>query len=198
MSSWAAVISRVAAVERRRSHSRTTSPTAIPANVIAATGGANARKNRPMMTAMATPPERPVRQMVMNSSSWWTVVVSVVVMAERRWSEKYPMGAPFIRSPTRRRRSRNTWKPSASIFMSTRYWNANCPATLKARMPKHCSATPASRRARFSSAHHTAASMPAMKRALRTLHAIPTTRLRREEAEKLPARSSILFIIASI
>lgn len=88
MSSWAAVTSRVTEVDRLRSHSRTTSPTAIPANVTAATGGANARKNRLMMTAIATPPESPVRQMVMNSSSWWTVVVSVVVMAERRWSEK--------------------------------------------------------------------------------------------------------------
>lgn len=108
------------------------------------------------------------------------------------------MGAPFSRSPTLRRRSRNTWKPSASILMSTRYWNANWPATLKTSMPKHCRATSAPSRSRFSSAHHTAASMPAMKKALRTLHAIPTTRLRREEAEKLPARSSILFIIASI
>ena len=126
--SWAAVISRVTDVERRRNHSRTTSPTAMPAKVTKATGGAKTKKNRLMITAMATPPERPVKQMVMNSSSWWTVVVSVVVMAERRCSEKYPMGAPFRRSPTRRRRSRNTWKPSASIIMSTRYWNANCPA----------------------------------------------------------------------
>ena len=41
-----------------------------------------------MATAMATPPDRPVMQMVMNSSSWWTVVVSVAVMAESRCSEK--------------------------------------------------------------------------------------------------------------
>ena len=198
MSSWAAVTSRVTEDERRRSHSRTTSPTAIPTNVMAATGGANARKNRLVATAMATPPDRPVMQMVMNSSSWWTVVVSVAVMAESRCSEKYPMGAPFSRSPTRRRRSRNTWKPSASILMSTRYWNTNWPATLTMSMPRHCRATWAPRRSRFSSAHHTAASMPAMKKALRTLQVIPTTRLRRDEAEKLPARSRILFIIASI
>ena len=88
MASWAAVTSRVTAVERRRSHSSTTSPMAMPANVMNATGGANSMKYKLMMTAIATPPERPVRQMVMNSSSWCSVVVSVVVMAERRCSEK--------------------------------------------------------------------------------------------------------------
>ena len=55
---------------------------------MAAMGQATARKNRLMITAMATPPVRPVRQMVMNSSSWCTVVVSVVVTADRRCSEK--------------------------------------------------------------------------------------------------------------
>ena len=60
----------------------------MPANVMAAMGQATARKNRLMITAMATPPVRPVRQMVMNSSSWCTVVVSVVVTADRRCSEK--------------------------------------------------------------------------------------------------------------
>ena len=60
----------------------------MPANVMAATGHATNRKNALMITAIATPPERPVRQMVMNSSSWCTVVVSVVVMADRRCSEK--------------------------------------------------------------------------------------------------------------
>ena len=88
MASCAAVTSRVTLVARRRSTFSTHRPAAMPANVMAAMGQATARKNRLMITAMATPPVRPVRQMVMNSSSWCTVVVSVVVTADRRCSEK--------------------------------------------------------------------------------------------------------------
>ena len=83
------------------------------------------------------------------------------------------MGAAFSRSPTRMRRSRKMWKPCASIVMSTRYWNTYCPITLTAKMPRHCSATTASRWSRFSSAQNTAPSIPAMKNAFRMLHTMP-------------------------
>ena len=108
------------------------------------------------------------------------------------------MGAAFSRSPTRRRRSRKMWKPCASIVMSTRYWNTYCPITLTAKMPRHCSATTASRWSRFSSAQNTAPSIPAMKNAFRMLHTMPHVRLRRAAGEKLPARSSTRLMSANM
>ena len=94
--------------------------------------------------------------------------------------------------------SRKMWNPSASILMSTRYWKIYWPATLASRMPRHCSATSTPIWSRFSSAHHTAASIPAMKNAFRTLHTMPTMRLRRDAGEKLPATSSMRFTVANI
>ncbi len=50
------------------------------------------QEEQTMITAMATPPPRESREMVMNSSSWCTVVVSVAAIAESL--EQQPMGAP--------------------------------------------------------------------------------------------------------